>query len=55
MPKSSFQWNTAVLEILCDYATEKIDAEEVHEKIDELAYYQNDVRSEVDAYYAGIA
>ena len=55
MPKTSFQWNAAVLEILCEYADGKIEAEEVHEKVDELAYYQSDIRSGVDAYYAGIA
>ena len=55
MPKTKSKVSSDLLDILFDYMLGKIDAEDVDAKVEELAYYQRDIRSGVDAYYAGIA
>ena len=55
MPKKYNTFHESAMSLLYAYALGEIDRDEFDEKMDELAYYQNDVRSSVDAYYAGIA
>ena len=55
MPKSAFKPNALILDLLYQYMEGEIEEEELSEQVEALAYYQNDVRSGVNDYYAGIA
>ena len=55
MPKANFKLNSGLLELLCEYAVTDMSTDEFDERLDEMSYYQSDVRSTVNDYYAGIA
>lgn len=55
MPKTTYKFNSAVLDLLCEYASSDMTTDEFDEQLDCLAEYQRDVISGIDAYYAGLA
>ena len=46
--------NETVASLLFDWMIGKIDQDEFDETLDRYAEYQNDVRSSVDSYLAGV-
>lgn len=55
MPRANFKLNSELLELLYEYAVTDMTADEFTERLDEMSYYQSDIRSTVNDYYAGIA